>query len=194
MDSTENIAYDSAEEVLAEADCETRAAELQAIICGMLSAGLKVSTSDWQQVLVDVINEGRAFSKELQDLVLNMASWTSHEMTHQEALAPLLLPDDSYPAVDQVEAIAQWCQGFLLGFGLQLGDQPIESEEVKESLTDIADISQLEIAAEENEETRTALFTISEHIKVAVQVVYCEVVLKTSVIKPSALTNSETLH
>jgi uncharacterized protein len=194
MESVENIDYEQVEEVLAEAECEASASELQAILCGMLAAGINLNDKNWLSTVIDIANDGKEFNDQAQSTIRSIFSWTHHQMNQHDSLAPTLLPDDSYPAVDQLESVAVWCQGFLLGFGLQTANSDITNPEVKESLTDLADISQLELEAEENEETQTALFTLIEHIKVAVQLIYWEMVLKKTAGLSEPTTEGKTIH
>lgn len=194
MELPENIDYEQVEEVLAEAECETSAAELQAILCGMLAAGISPNDKGWLQTVIDMVNDGRVLNEQAEAMIQTLFGWTHKQMNQHDSLAPTLLPDDSYPALDQLESVAEWCQGFLLGFGLQTANGDITNPEVKESLTDLADISQLELEAEENEETQTALFTLIEHIKVAVQLIYWEMVVKKSAGLNPDSSKGKTIH
>jgi len=174
----QELDYEQVEEILADAECETSAAELQAMLCGLLAAGVDAKNSRWLSTVAPLIAGDRPLTDALTSLSKQLFGWSLSQISQQDALAPMLLPDDSYPAIDQLEALAEWCEGFLLGFGLQTSNQTIDNHEVREALTDIAEISQLDSNAEENDETQSALFTLVEHIKVAVQVIYWEMVMK----------------
>ncbi|MCW8879782.1 MAG: UPF0149 family protein [Kangiellaceae bacterium] len=178
MESINDFDYENVEEILAEAEVETTASELQAAICGMIAAGLKPNDRGWRDTIFDLINDGREVPIEVKQVIEELAEWTDKNINEQDSLAPTLLPDDGYPAVDQLEAIAVWCQGFLLGFGLQTSNDSVENPEVREGLNDLAEISQLELEAEDNEETRHAIFSFIEHIRVVVQVIHWELVVK----------------
>ncbi len=184
--------YEAAEELLADADVEVSASELQGIICGMMSAGQKFANNQWQTSILEVASDSGEMPTAVLDSMHQLALWTQQEMRQQDSLAPMLLPDDSYPTVDQLEAIVFWTQGFLLGFGLEIGDQPIESKDVKEAINDIAEISQLAIDADDDEETQIALTTVIEHLRVAVQVIYLDTVVANK--KPEMVPEDETLH
>lgn len=199
MDSLENIDYEQVEEVLANVECETTAAEMQAILCGMLAAGVKQEDRNWMALLIDIVNDGRELADELRNIIEELFEWSRLQMNQNDSLTSMLLPDDSYPVADQLEALAAWCQGFLLGFGLQTGSRNIGNREIKEALSDIAEISQIELEAEENEETQVALFTLKEHIKVAVQVIFLEMVVKDTisdahVFSETQVADNQTLH
>ena len=186
--------YEDVEAVLADGDVDTSAAELQAFLCGMLAAGLKKDDQSWRDALVDMVNEGHPLTSEATGIVQGLFAWTYAQMNEHDSLAPVLLPDDGYPAIDQLEALIDWGQGFLLGFGLQTGNQTIDNPEVKESLSDIAEICHLEPQAEDNEESLEALMTLVEHIRVAVQIIHWEMVAKTVVQAAPVSEESPTLH
>ncbi len=194
MNSPENIDYEQIEEILAETECETSAAELQAILCGMLAAGIPLNDKSWFKTVNDIANDGREISSLAESKIRELFVWTHQQMNELDSLSILLLPDDSYPSVDQLEAIADWCQGFLLGFGLQMGNKDISNPEVKESLADLAEISHIELDAEENEETQAALITLIEHLKVAVKLIYWEIVLKNMLKVDDEDSENKTIH
>jgi len=199
MELSENFDYESVEEVLAEAEVESCASELQGMLCGMVTAGLKVEDAGWIDVIQEMIVESAdmvsdVISPEIREVINNLANWTYAEINQQDSLAPMLLPDDNYPALDQLEAIILWCQGFLLGFGIQMGDSPIENDDIKEALTDLADISQLALEVEDDEESQNALLTVTEHVKVAVQVIHWEVVVKAQASVVDNTPKNETVH
>ncbi len=182
--SKEAIDYESLEEALVASEAEITASELQGSISGVLAACNKTDVA-WQTTLVELLKDyDKKVISQLEPLIKALFEWTHEQMSQQDSLAPMLLPDETYPTIDQLEETVNWCEGFLFGFGLQTGNQIIESEEVKESLIDIADISQLKLEADDDDTTQEALFTLIEHIKVAVQIIHWEMLVK-------PLTNSE---
>ena len=186
--------FESLEERLAEADCETSASEVQAIICGFLTAGLKADDEEWLQTLISMVNEGRVFVAETMAMIRQVFQWTHFEIQQNDSLTPLLLPDDDYPLIDRMESLAFWCQGFLLGFGLQTGNLVVKNPDVEESLGDLAEISRLELDAEEDEAMLLAFETLVEHAKVAVKVIYWEMVVKTVPATANQSPDNETYH
>ena len=49
-----------------------------------------------------------------------------------------MLPDDSHLLVDRVQALADWCAGVVLGFGLASGHIRADEQELIEHLQDVA--------------------------------------------------------
>ncbi len=186
--------YETFDDTLAEADCEINASEFQGILAGMISAGLKPADTNWLSTVIEVANDGHALSPAALESVQNIFAQTQQAFSEQDVLAPILLPDDDFPMVDRLEAMSFWCQGYLLGFGLQLGDESIDSHEIAESLQDISEISQLELLSDESEESQTALVTLIEHIKVAVKVIYMELVIKKELTDSNSVDGNDTYH
>ena len=189
-----SLDYEEIESILADAECDASAAEIQGFFCGMISAGAKEEENNWQSFFVDIINDGQPMTSESATLLAALYRWTAEEIVQHETLAPVLLPDDGYPVVDQLESIIEWCQGFLLGFGLQTDNQKVNNIEVSEALADLAEICRLEQDADESEESQEALVTLIEHIKVAVQIIHWEMVAKTASQSSNDSSGQPTIH
>jgi uncharacterized protein len=75
----------------------------------------------------------------------------------------LLLPDDLLPINARLDALAQWCQGFLFALGLN-GEQCIQHE----GLEDLAQIAHLDPGEEDCEENEVYFSELVEYIRVVV--------------------------
>ncbi len=85
----------------------------------------------------------------------------------------LLLPGEQSPVHDRVEAVSDWCQGFVLGIYHADGRLPgAASPEVREAVDDIREIGHLETGPEDPEGSERALTEIVEFLRVAVQLVH----------------------
>ena len=186
--------YESFEEKLAGEDCEISASELQGAMAGMISTGLKPDDPHWSCNLVAAINDNRPFSNSAKEILQKVLLESHNSFAHQDSLAPILLPNEDYPLIDRLESLGLWCQGYLLGFGLQSGQEKIDNAEIVEAISDISEISQLELDSDDSEEAQIALITLVEHIKVAVKVIYLEIVQKHQLAKVSHGDNNATYH
>ena len=85
------------------------------------------------------------------------------------------MPDDDQPLRRRVEALSNWCQGFLLGLGLggvrEGSGLPGDSQEV---MRDFAEISRLGHGDGNKEEEESAYAEIVEYVRMAVLLVYEE--------------------
>ncbi len=85
----------------------------------------------------------------------------------------LLLPDDNAPLPKRIEAVSDWCQGFVQGIYHIDGRLPNRaSPAVHEAVNSILEIGHLEAAGGDNEDSERALIEIIEFLRVATQLVY----------------------
>ncbi|WP_032672962.1 UPF0149 family protein, partial [Pseudomonas syringae] len=85
----------------------------------------------------------------------------------------LLLPGDDEPLTERAAALGQWCQGFLAGFGLAIGEKVLGSE-AKAVLEDLAAIAQVQDALEESEDGETDFMEVMEYMRVAPLLLFTE--------------------
>jgi len=192
VQNAENL-YESFDEVLAEADCEITASEFQGILVGMICAGLEPANGGWEKELVSAANDGQTLSVDAKSAADSVALESQRALIEQDELAPILIPDSDYPMIDRLESVSLWCQGFLLGFGLQIGDSLAKKAEIQESLQDISEISMMKLSQEDDEASQNDLLVVIEHVKVAVQLIYLELVVKLQTMKVN-VSGSETYH
>jgi uncharacterized protein YgfB (UPF0149 family) len=186
--------YESFEEALADADCEISTSEFQGILSGMICGGLKATDSSWKRTILEVGNDGNQLPESAQKVLEDINVISARAFREEDFLTPILLPDEDYPLIDRLEALTLWAQGYLLGFGLQHGNQPVTGAEINESLQDISDISQLDVVVDNDEESQAAFITLLEHIKVAVKVIYLEFVFKIEQRAAAPVAGNSTFH
>jgi uncharacterized protein YgfB (UPF0149 family) len=84
----------------------------------------------------------------------------------------LLLPDANNPLIDRMEALAQWCDGFISTLGLVNAIVEIDEEDAN-LLTDLANVSQLDPHSAEPGDSGEADFeTLVEHTRMACRYFY----------------------
>jgi len=172
--------YDRLRDSLADAGTVVALAELHGGVCGALCAGGAAAAQRW---LIDCLNDEEAnaaviasIARDLDDLVAT--SW--HGLTDRELGFAPLLPSDDAPLEEQVQALALWCHGFLLGVGAsapgivkqEQGDGP-----VSEILRDFAEISRAALSDDEaagRDQPDFALAEIQEYVRVSVLIVFEE--------------------
>ncbi len=148
-------------------------AELHGIICGQLSAGIRLSATGWitlaveQMEVTELPDESRAMLQALYDQTLK-------QLLGGEYGLRLLLPDEEDEIEVRSEALGQWCHGFLAGFGLANVKGDELSEEVIDVLQDFAAIAQIDLDLEEAEENEVGLMEVSEYVRMASLTVFAE--------------------
>ena len=86
----------------------------------------------------------------------------------------LMLPDDDDSIVERGHALSVWVQGFNLGFGLHQKDKAIVSGDVKEVLSDFAEIANLSDEMDEDEDNEQAYFEIAEYVRISALLCFTE--------------------
>ena len=84
-----------------------------------------------------------------------------------------LIPDDDAPIIERLQAISDWCTGFLSGLGLQAA-QLGHSDDLRELLEDLASIAALREEVPEDDENENDFMQIEEYVRIAVLNIYQE--------------------
>ena len=76
------------------------------------------------------------------------------------------MPSDDEPLASRTIAIGQWTQGFLSGFGANIGNAELPKD-VREVIEDLISIAQITPDEEEDEEGEVAYMEVNEYLRVA---------------------------
>ena len=110
--------------------------ELHGLLTGIVCVTQAPSREEWIQIL-STLNV-----PELQDdalmILTDEADDVAHALTEDELDYLPLLPDDDHVLADRVQALADWCAGVVLGFGLASGHIRADEMELIEHLQDVA--------------------------------------------------------
>lgn len=159
---------------LASGDDEDRPAEAHGTLCGLLCAGSGDLPHAWIRNTLADVGETDSPAPGAGDALEAVYESTVEAITGEEMAFQLLLPDDDRPLAGRARALASWCQGFLYGLAVR-GLKPVEElpEELREILTDMAEISRAAFTVEETEEQgEEAYAELVEYVRVAVQLFF----------------------
>ncbi|MGL1959235.1 MAG: UPF0149 family protein [Colwellia sp.] len=167
--SSENntIDFSSAQAVITTENIKLHASELHGVLTGLVCAGFAFEEQSYLTMLTDLFNNGDGFPKAVKNIIKQMFSELWTDILDDAYSFQLMLPDDDDTIVERGHALGVWVQGFNLGFGLQQKGSPVVAEEVKEVLTDFAEIANLSDEMEEDEESEQAFFEISEYVRIS---------------------------
>ena len=140
------------------------ASEFQGFLVGLQVNGERLDDDAWQKAVSEFLDiEMLPKTPEQTAGLAALNSLVTHALADGEYRFRLLLPDDALAISARLEALAQWCQGFLfaLGYG---GAEGVKHE----GLDDVAQIAQLELGAEETEENEVYFAELVEYVRVVV--------------------------
>jgi len=112
-------------------------------------------------------------SGQAQDLVKELFYLSAAQLDDADLGFALLLPADQDTLNQRLDALRQWCQGFLTGLVLAgLHKERLFSPEVKEFLADLVEICRLgAVAGDGSEEEEAAYMEIAEYVRMGVLLV-----------------------
>ena len=110
--------------------------ELHGLLTGIICVTQAPSREEWQHILTTL--EIPELSEEALALLADEAEDVAHALSDDELDYLPLLPDDTHTLADRVQALADWCAGVVLGFGLASGHIRGEEQELIEHLQDVA--------------------------------------------------------
>ncbi|CAM2937742.1 UPF0149 family protein [Vibrio rarus] len=163
-------------------------AEMHGLLIGMLGGGLANDSDAWQSLLFDYTNDGMGWPMPSLALAEQCLQVARGELSDDNFELSILLPTESDIAV-YAQAMSEWVSHFVSGLGLIDAQVNKASEQTKEALQDLLEISKVEVYPEEDVEEQLALLEqVLEHAKICVLTIYAELGKKPS--KPE----STTLH
>ena len=140
-------------------------AELQGLLLGRCCAGGDFTAEGWLQEAQDLFDSEVPSS--LHAALLGLQEMVKAELIADSSVSlTLLLPSDDESLQLRTEALGQWAQGFLSGFGGSIGNTEI-SKDVREILEDLISIAQIAVEDTEDEEGEVAYMEINEYLRVA---------------------------
>jgi uncharacterized protein YgfB (UPF0149 family) len=170
-----SIKFSDAAAVLASANTVIAVAEAHGCLSGALSASHDYPFLRWLDELIDADSEATPDSAAARDLLQIVYTDTMHALRGDDMSFAPLLPEDDVPLAQRAEALAQWCQGFLYGFGSVAANRPKVSTEVDEVLRDIAQIARATAGeTDPTEEDESDYVEIVEYVRAGVQLVHDE--------------------
>ncbi|CAB1214458.1 UPF0149 family protein [Acinetobacter bouvetii] len=110
--------------------------ELHGLLTGIVCVTQAPTGDEWQQILATL--EIPALEQQVLDALTDEAEDIAHALSEDELDYLPLLPDDEHVLADRVQALADWCAGVVLGFGLASGHIRQDEMELIEHLQDVA--------------------------------------------------------
>ncbi len=158
--------FERVDAALARCGIGIDASELQGLLAGYLAAGGPLAASDWLAPLhVDADARRVADDRDLDDLFRG----TREALEDGEFGFDLLLPGEAAPLGERIDALFDWCRGFLSGVAL-VPERPALSPEAQEAFDDLAGIAAFSV--DEDEQDEDALIEITEFVRVAVLLIH----------------------
>ena len=165
--------FDYLEELTVHDDSGATAALLHGFAMGMASSGA-VQIDDYAHCALAGMDDTRFAA--ILALLQTLFTEAQNELAARQSELSLYLPADDTPLAERIDALADLCQGYVLGL-LANGAHKLETlpDDAAEIVRDIMAISGGEGGAADPEMDERALAELEEYVRVGVQVVYEEI-------------------
>lgn len=152
------------------------AAQVHGLLAGLACAGASLPAADLRSLLDEELDIGldEGTFRELREI----NTLVRRQLEDDELGFEILLPDDDRPLAERVRAMAQWCDGFLAGFGTGSGgrrDSDLPTD-VRDLLSAIGEFTRAELGDEdgEGEQSEREYFELVEYLRVAALTIFLE--------------------
>ncbi len=154
---------------------EASPSEAHGTLCGLLCGRADLEPQEWLALTTtgaEAIEQGDILAAEAAEWLSELFFQTVAALSDNNLnFYPLLPEDDSETA--QLEAIAQWAQGFLMGLSLAgietFTDYPEEVGEFVEAMTSVSSADDYDLAGDDSDEE--AITELVEFIRIGVLLV-----------------------
>ncbi len=155
------------------AEREESAAEVHGLIIGSVTNHLFTGVKP-QLMLLLLGEESVEGMQALEPLVYELYREASDLLFNSDDLFDLLLPDDDESVALRTDALASWCQGYMLGLlyheSLAIDQLPEEGPEIARDIMSISQAGPSE--GDDAEKDEWALAELHEYVKVGVQLIF----------------------
>lgn len=163
---------------LAIYDIEATASEVHGIACGLVCANTAMSTALWPKLIRDPSEADEELPTALDRNLGSLMETLRQQLNSPEFEFAIMLPTDDSPAEERLSGLAEWCQGYSLGFFVD-NERTIETlpGDAAEILRDIIEIAgaDSEIEHEDLAQADRFLTEIEEYLRVGVQLIFEEI-------------------
>lgn len=156
--------------------------EIHGLISGLGSVALAGDFKLVKDIVMRHLEEDEECSESARYGLQTLQETVVEQYEDTDFAFDVLLPDDDEELISRMRALAQWVQGFLVGFGTGVkaeeGSFSTEAQEILRDLVEISNVEDLEHDGEEEDEV--ALTELEEYVRAAAMTLYSEFGLEQS--------------
>lgn len=179
-----SLDFESLDYLLIVASTPFSPSYLHGMLSGLLCVTEKEPALSWKrfyQAIGCLQDPQSAIYKSFEKLFI----CTAMELKDLESNLILILPNDEQPLAQRLEALADWCEGFIDGIKLTEKDLQtlLQNATVKEVLSDFVEIKEVSSAALETDSNENNYMQLVEFVRVGALLIHAECVetwMKTS--------------
>jgi uncharacterized protein len=154
-------------------------ADLHGFFCGKLCGGAFLSEAECLQQAWDLLDVAGTPNAESNGYILALYDSTLSDLSSDDYSLQLFLPDDDTEVAVRTQALAQWTQGFLVGFGgAGIDPKTLFSSDNADALRDLAQITQIASVdsdlSTQDDSLEADYFELTEYVRIVALNFYAE--------------------
>lgn len=162
--------FDLLKDALEKDSIGVQASECHGLLTGLVCAQSTFDTNKCLATFFRELGQNEATIKKHASLMQRIVKQIYSDLDVFEF--NIMLPSDKASVIARTEALADWCRGFLLGFGLgNPSESLLESQGVKELLKDFSQFTMVQVD-EESEQAEKDFFASVEYIRTGVMNIF----------------------
>lgn len=162
---------------LKKMDAVASPAEAHGILIGQLCGGLKLDGMMWLKQFLMAVGVKREPVEDQRNWFYALQDLSAAELANAGMSFRPLLPDDEDPLSERLEAVGDWCSGFLAGFGSAgHSDEEKLSDDIDAALRDFSEIAKIDtdVDGDSDFEEENAYMELMEYMKTVALLIYTE--------------------
>lgn len=168
--------YDQIDDALKRSSTQIDAAESHGVLSGLLSTLDEHAQVHWLNHCFPEQEAGDLLLQESIALMEPLVDETQQQLQSSDFQFYPLLPDEDASLESRVEALAHWCQGFLLGLSIGgIVDTQKLPGELPEFVNDLMEFSRAESFSVEDEDDENTYTELVEYIRMGVLLFHEEI-------------------
>lgn len=157
------MSYQNINSIVADIDIDLSAAQSHGMAAGMLCVNDRTKPGYWLQELTQ---DADAIDEDDKNALVSLFEETRRLLASDDFSFELLLPGEDTALNGQLEALREWCQGFLYGIGSATSAVGW-SKDSQEIVKDIAEFTKLDNDAQ-GEEAENDFMELTEYLRASV--------------------------
>ena len=155
--------YNEVKSLLYKLNTDDTIASAHGILCGFACVKPDLKLDDWLNEILVSIDLNNLNEKSAHEQLAQIYNNTLSELSDATLNFQLLIADETCTLGEQADTLIQWCQGFLVGLGLQ--EISTHDEDVLEIIKDFSEVSKLDGNVLDSEESANDLSEIIEFVR-----------------------------
>ena len=153
---------------LDRAEIDMLASEIHGIACGLLAGNGAADKIKWVQELIPELDSQNVLQKDAVREMGRLFDDAQSGLQDSEFRFELFLPEDDLHLATRMEALQDWCQGFVLGMTMagvrDYSKLPEDSKDLMEDFVNIGTSGEFDL--DDEQESEIAFTDVSQYVRV----------------------------